>query len=181
MTRIDTGPPPSQAPAQALLPGSGCSYEQHRVGGSVWRPCLPLGTGVCEVYAMTFREFLAAVREQGEYGDTPEVLSVTEAVLSTLGERLQPSAANHLADQLPIELAEVLMDAANDYPGGNWGVQEFVRRVAQATGDDEETSHAHAEAVLTVLAQTVSGGELNKLISQLPAGYAELFGHTELT
>lgn len=129
---------------------------------------------------MTYREFLAAVRERGEYGDTSEVLDVTEAVLSTLGERLQPVSANHLADQLPIELAEVLVDAADTGPGRSWGVQEFVRRVAEATGDDEEDAHAHAEAVLTALAQTISGGELNRLISQLPTGYAELLGHTEL-
>ncbi|WP_413804582.1 DUF2267 domain-containing protein [Streptomyces sp. OE57] len=129
---------------------------------------------------MALLEFLAAVREQGDYGDTPEALTVTEAVLTTLGERLQPVAANHLADQLPIELAEVLMDAADDFPGRAWGVQEFLRRVAETTGDDQETARSHAEAVLTVLAKTISGGEVNKLISALPAGYAELFGHTEL-
>jgi hypothetical protein len=33
---------------------------------------------------------------------------------------------------------------------------------------------------MTVVAETISGGELNKLISRLPAGYAELFGHPEL-
>ncbi|MGC9541302.1 DUF2267 domain-containing protein [Streptomyces sp. UG1] len=129
---------------------------------------------------MALREFLAAVREQGGYGDTPEVLAVTEAVLSALGERLQPVSADHLADQLPIELAEVLMDAADDLPGRDWGVREFVRRVAESTGDDEATARAHAEAVLTVLAKTISGGEVNKLISALPAGYAALFGHAEL-
>lgn len=129
---------------------------------------------------MTFREFLAAVREQGGYGDPRETLTVTEAVLTTLGERLQPSAADHLADQLPTELAEILMDAADNAPGRTWGVHEFVRQVAEATGDDGETARVHARAVLTVLAETISGGERNKLISQLPAGYAELFGHAEL-
>ncbi|WP_308122085.1 DUF2267 domain-containing protein [Streptomyces sp. TRM70350] len=59
---------------------------------------------------------------------------------------------------LPIELAEVLMDAADNFPGRTWGVREFVRRVAEATGDDEETARAHAEAVLTVLAKTIWRG-----------------------
>lgn len=129
---------------------------------------------------MALQEFLAAVRAQGGYSDAAETLTVTEAVLSILGERLQPVAASHLADQLPIELVEVLMDAADDFPGTTWGVREFVRRVAEASGDDEETARAHAEAVLTVLAKTIYGGEVNNLISALPAGYAELFDHAEL-
>jgi uncharacterized protein (DUF2267 family) len=56
-------------------------------------------------------------------------------------------------------------------------VHEFVHQVARAAADDEETAHRHAEVVLTTLADTVSGGELNKL----PVGYAALLGHTELT
>ncbi|MBV7697362.1 DUF2267 domain-containing protein [Streptomyces sp. TRM70350] len=50
------------------------------------------------------------------------------------------------------------MDAADNFPGRTWGVREFVRRVAEATGDDEETARAHAEAVLTVLAKTIWRG-----------------------
>ncbi|MER6980826.1 DUF2267 domain-containing protein [Streptomyces carpinensis] len=128
---------------------------------------------------MTYRDFLGAVRQHGEYADLEEAAAVTEAVLGTLGERLQLEAADHLADELPLEIGEFLVGV--DDHGRTWGVEEFVHQVAVASGDDEETARPHAEAVLTVLAETVSGGELNKLISRLPSGYAELFGHPELT
>ncbi|NGO08888.1 DUF2267 domain-containing protein [Streptomyces sp. HC44] len=128
---------------------------------------------------MTHTEFLAVVREQGEYADIDEAARVAEAVLSTLGERLQPAAADHLADQLPLEIGEFLTGVGES--GRTWGVQEFLHQVAVTADDDEETARLHAEAVLTALARTVSGGELNKLLSRLPAGYAELFGHAELT
>lgn len=127
---------------------------------------------------MTYAEFLASVREQGEYADNDEAARVTEAVLATFGDRLPPTVADHLADQLPLEIGEFLTGVGNT--GRTWGVEEFVRQVANAAADDEETARVHAEVVLTTLGNTVAGGELNKLISMLPAGYAELFGHAEL-
>ncbi|MBC2867135.1 DUF2267 domain-containing protein [Streptomyces mexicanus] len=127
---------------------------------------------------MTYAEFLATVRDQGGYADAEEARRVATAVIAALGERLPQPTAAHLADQLPAEVGELLADAPDQ--GRSWGVQEFVHRVAEATGDDEEAARAHAEAVLTTLGHTVSGGELNKLISRLPGGYAEFFGHPEL-
>lgn len=128
---------------------------------------------------MSYKAFLAAVRVRGAYDDLDEAARVTEAVLSTLGARLQPAVAEHLADQLPMKIGDALTHVGDR--GRTWGVEEFVRQVAVASGDDEEAARAHAEAVLTVLGETVSGGELNKIISRLPARYAELFGHAELT
>ncbi|MEU2923752.1 DUF2267 domain-containing protein [Streptomyces sp. NPDC007251] len=127
---------------------------------------------------MTSKEFLAVVREQGEYADLDEATQVTEAVLSTLGDRLQPAAADHLADQLPAEIGEFLTGVGNT--GRTWGVEEFLRQVARAAAEDETAARRDAEVVLTTLGDTVSGGELNRLLSQLPSGYAELFGHPEL-
>jgi uncharacterized protein (DUF2267 family) len=49
-----------------------------------------------------------------------------------------------------------------------------VHQVATATGTDDDSAHVHARSVLSVLGGTITGGELNKLISQLPAGYTEL-------
>ncbi|NGN69676.1 DUF2267 domain-containing protein [Streptomyces sp. A7024] len=128
---------------------------------------------------MTYPEFLAAVREGGDYPDREAAARISDAVLGCLGRRLQPEAACHLAEQLPAEVGKALSSAA----GGRaetWGVTEFVRQVAAATGDGEDAARGHADVVLGVLARTVAGGELNKLISQLPSGYAGFLGHAEL-
>ncbi|MDT3397124.1 DUF2267 domain-containing protein [Streptomyces sp. B1866] len=126
---------------------------------------------------MSYGDFLAAVRDRGGY-DPDEAQRVTEAVITTLGERLAPEPAGHLADQLPAPLAEKINDA--EAAPHTWGVREFVSRVADATGADEQAAEGHARAVLSTLADQVTGGETNKLISQLPSAYAELFGHPEL-
>jgi uncharacterized protein (DUF2267 family) len=127
---------------------------------------------------MPYEQFLAAVRERGGY-TTDDAERVTGAVVATLGDRLTAEAAEHLADQLPMPLAEILGDARA--APHNWGVREFVGRVAELTGDDETSAEVHARAVLSALADQVSGGERNKLLSRLPSGYAELFGFPELT
>ncbi|OEV03212.1 DUF2267 domain-containing protein [Streptomyces oceani] len=121
--------------------------------------------------------FLAAVRERGAY-DQDEARSATVGVLAMLGRRLPPESAEHLADQLPGSLGEILGDA--QARSETWGVQEFLARIAQATGVDETSAEEEARAVLSTVGETVSGGELNKVLGRLPAGYAALFGHPEL-
>ncbi|WKX73654.1 DUF2267 domain-containing protein [Streptomyces sp. XD-27] len=125
---------------------------------------------------MSYEDFLANVQERGGY-DATEAERVTDAVLTALGERLAPESVGHLADQLPMPLADVLNDA--QAAARTWGVEEFVSRVAGAVGTDEASAETAARSVLSALADQVSRGELNKLLSQLPAGYAELFGHPE--
>ncbi|MEO3749364.1 DUF2267 domain-containing protein [Streptomyces sp. B6B3] len=127
---------------------------------------------------MSYGEFLSSVRERGEYA-ADEAERIVEAVLATLGERLPEQPAQHLADQLPTPLDDILEDAA-DGPGRSWGVTEFVTHVAERTGEDEDTAEADARVVFSALGDQVTGGELNKLLSQLPSGYAELFGYPEL-
>ncbi|MCX2969697.1 MULTISPECIES: DUF2267 domain-containing protein [Streptomyces] len=128
---------------------------------------------------MAYDEFLMTVTELGGYSEREDAARVTEAVISTLGDRLPPEIAEHVADQLPAPVDE-LIEGANSTPQ-NWGVQEFVHRVAEITGDHEEQAEEHSRAVLTAVAAQVTGGELNKLISDLPTGYAALFGHPELS
>ncbi|MGW0075990.1 DUF2267 domain-containing protein [Streptomyces cellulosae] len=72
---------------------------------------------------MQHHEFLARVRELGEYMSQDEAAAVTEAVLTVLAQRINPGEADDL----------------------------------------------------------VSGGELNQILSQLPSGYAVLFGKPDLT
>jgi uncharacterized protein (DUF2267 family) len=60
-------------------------------------------------------------------------------------------------------------------------VEEFCRRVAERTGARPRTAQWDASAVLSTLADAVSPGELNQIISQLPSGYAVLFGKPDLS
>lgn len=128
---------------------------------------------------MSYGEFLATVRQRGEY-QAEKAPQITEAVLGTLAQRLPPVSAEHLADQLPAPLDEIV-SAAENTSGRYWGVEEFVRHVAERADEDEETAETDTRVVFSVLADQISGGEMNKVLSQLPTGYAELFGYSELT
>ncbi|MTE21425.1 DUF2267 domain-containing protein [Streptomyces sp. TRM43335] len=127
---------------------------------------------------MRYDEFLARVRDLGEYGDRQEAREVADAVLSVLATRLTPDEVEDLAEQVPGRLRDVLQENRVDQPG-TFGVEEFCRRVGERTGARPRTAEWDASAVLATLAETVSGGELDQVLDQLPSGYADLFGKPE--
>ncbi|GLZ03069.1 hypothetical protein Acsp03_05360 [Actinomadura sp. NBRC 104412] len=129
---------------------------------------------------MKYGQFIATVRDMGEYQDREETERVTKAVLRVLGSRMTPQSADHLAAQLPPPLDQAVRDGADGRPDP-FGIEEFYRRVGEATNGHRETAEWDAGAVLTTVARTVSGGELNQVLSQLPSGYAPLFGKNELS
>ena len=127
---------------------------------------------------MKEHEFLAKVRERGSYADQAEAENVSRVVLGVLGERLAGGESAHVAAQLPERLKDAL--GRGDDAGATFGVEEFVSRVAAALDTSPETAKWDASAVLTTVAEAVTGGQLNQVLSQLPSGYAELFGKPEL-
>ncbi|MDN3294334.1 DUF2267 domain-containing protein [Streptomyces ficellus] len=129
---------------------------------------------------MRHDEFLARVRERGEYASQDEAAQVTTAVLEVLAHRITPGEAKDLAAQLPARLKEALV-TDGDRPTESYGVGEFCRRVAERTGAHTRTAQWDASAVLSTLADAISPGELNQIISQLPSGYAVLFGKPDLS
>lgn len=126
---------------------------------------------------MRYDEFLAKVREHGEYADQSEAQRTTRIVLGLLAQRLIDGERKDLAAQLPGELQDVVLTAG---PQEVFGVEEFLRRLARDLSATEETARWDASAVLTTLAEAISGGELNQILTQLPAGYAPLFGKPDL-
>lgn len=128
--------------------------------------------------AMQSQEFLAKVRDRGEYADQAESEQVTRAVLLVLAERLAAGDAEDVASQLPDGLRDALR--WTDAPERSVGVEEFVERVAAALGTGSaETARWDASAVLTTLAEALEDALLSQVLTRLPAGYALLFGKPE--
>jgi uncharacterized protein (DUF2267 family) len=126
---------------------------------------------------MRHDEFLARVRERGGYADQADAERAARAVLGLLAERLAGGEAKDLAAQLPRELQDALADAP---AGDSFGVDEFVRRLADRMSTTQEAARWDASAVLTTVAEAVSGGEVNQVLTQLQSGYAEVFGKPDL-
>lgn len=128
---------------------------------------------------MKYDQFLATVRDRGEYRDQKEAERITQIVLAVLGRRLDPGEAQHLAAQLPVQAAVVLVDQAG--PADPMSVREFLATIAERTGSTESTARWDASAVLSTVADAITGGELHDVLGQLPSGYAALFGRPVLS
>jgi uncharacterized protein (DUF2267 family) len=127
-----------------------------------------------------YDEFLARVQELGEYEENREAERISRAVLKVLAGRMTAPAADHLAAQLPETLDQPLQEGRTERPGA-FGVEEFLRQVSAAVGARPRTAEWDASAVLCTMAEAISGGELNKVLSQLPSDFAALFGKPELS
>lgn len=127
---------------------------------------------------MKHHEFVAKVRDRGGYGDQAEAERVTRTVLGLLAQRLAGGEAKDLAAQLPAPLQDAVLGTAAG--GEAFGVEEFLRRLAERVGGTSETARRDAGAVLSTVAEAVSGGEVNQVLTQLQSGYAALFGKPDL-
>lgn len=123
-------------------------------------------------------EFIARVRERGEYRSTDEAQKITEDVLEVLAQRIDAGQAEDLASRMPDPLGRALTGPGRRQPE-EFGIEEFYRRVADRTGARPRTAQWDAGAVLTTVADAVAGGELDRVVSLLPAGYAVLFGRAD--
>ncbi|MEU5725350.1 MULTISPECIES: DUF2267 domain-containing protein [unclassified Micromonospora] len=128
---------------------------------------------------MKYQEFVARVRERGEYDDAAETQQVISVVVTALAERLTADEARQLGSQLPEQLGDFLETTTGG--GQRVGVAEFLQRISDGTGATERTAEWDASAVLTTIADAVSGGELNDVLTQLPSGYATLFGRPSVS
>ena len=125
---------------------------------------------------MEYHEFIKNVQEQAGCREKEEALRAIQATLETLGERLFQGEAEHLAAQLPRELQPYLVDIQEHH---KFEVDEFVEKVSSREGIDRVNAENHAKAVISVLCRAVSSGEIENVISQLPAGYRKLFGESQ--
>jgi uncharacterized protein (DUF2267 family) len=101
-----------------------------------------------------------------------EAERAARATLSTLAERITRGEADDIAGFLPRELRGELTAAPE--PAEPFGLDEFVRRVAEREGVDPATASGHAQAVFTALGQAVAPGELRDMAAQLPRDFEPL-------
>jgi uncharacterized protein (DUF2267 family) len=121
---------------------------------------------------MEFHEFLGQVQRRARLSSQEEALKAVKATLETLSERLFSNEAKHVASQLPEELAVCMMDGN---PGERFSVDEFFERVSRKEGVEKAEAVFHSRAVINVLCEAVSPGEMDDVRRQLPGEYSKLF------
>jgi uncharacterized protein (DUF2267 family) len=98
--------------------------------------------------------------------------ALIRATFLTLGERLTRGEAHDLASQLPEPAKEWLASPTPE--AERFGLDEFVRRVAERSGATPEEAEAGVRAVFSVLRLAVTTGEFRDAMSQLPKEFSEL-------
>ncbi len=101
-----------------------------------------------------------------------EAEGAARATLQTLAERITLGEAEDIAGFLPKELRGVMTSVPE--PAESFGLDEFVRRVAEREQVDRDTAYAHVRAVFEALAQAVAPGELSDMAAQLSKDYKPL-------
>lgn len=121
---------------------------------------------------MKYDEFVNRVQQRAHLASNAEAVGAIRATLQTLAERLAGGEAQDLAAQLPRELGHYLRPAEKTQ---DWLLDEFLERVAEREGVDLPDSVHHTRAVISVLLEAVSPGEIADVVAQLPADYDPLF------
>ncbi|MFE5603382.1 DUF2267 domain-containing protein [Streptomyces coelicoflavus] len=105
----------------------------------------------------------------------------TRAVLSTLAERVPSGLAEHMAAQLPPELAAPVRQAADNSAGDpanpsteRFDLATFAGRIAGRAGTDDDTAVREAAAVLEVLDAALAPELMEHVAGALPADIREL-------
>ena len=121
---------------------------------------------------MQHDEFIGEVQARARLASRGDAERATRAVLETLGERLAGGQPHNLAAQLPEEIGRHLEDRQGV---GKLSLHDFFEKVSERTGADLPDAIHQARAVIAVVGEAVSQGEMEKVRQQLPEEYAPLF------
>lgn len=121
---------------------------------------------------MQYQEFLSQVQNRARLAALDDAVKATRATLETLAERLYGNEADHIASQLPEEIAVFLKDSNKKE---KYTVDEFFREVSEKEGVELPEAVFHSRVVIDVLRDAVSKGEFYHVRNQLPSEYSRLF------
>lgn len=122
---------------------------------------------------MRHDEFVGQVQHRAELPSRGDAETIIRATLETLGERLLPQAAAHIAAQLPPELGRHLHGTDHFE---HFTLLQFYERVAEKEHKDLLRAMEDVDAVVTTLTEAISPGAVRKLRQQMPQDFRSLFG-----
>ncbi len=120
---------------------------------------------------MNYHRFLGEVQCRAELPTTGDAVRATRATLEVLGCRLAGREADHLASQLPAEIGFYLRNIGVT---DTYSFNEFYSRIGQREGVPEAEAAKHARAVVSVLLEAVSPGEVEDMKAQLPKEFRRM-------
>jgi len=121
---------------------------------------------------MKYQDFLGQVHEKAHLAALEEAVTASRAALSVLAQRLTAGQRTDLAAQLPEEIGSYL---AVEGESERFDLDAYYQRVSEQEGVDLPDAVHHAQAVMAVVQDAVTRGEMEDVLSQLPEEFAPLF------
>lgn len=121
---------------------------------------------------MKYDEFLTEVEHRADLGHE-QAEGAIRATLETLGERLPENERKGLAAQLPATLEAYLLHPQS--AGQNFSLDDFFKHVSEREGMPLAEATYQARIIIALLSEIVSMGEIEKVRSQLPSDFRQLF------
>ena len=128
---------------------------------------------------MQYSEFIGKVQTMAGLPSEDEAVKITRVTLETLATRLAGNEPQHLADQLPAEIGRFLTESEGARRTESFSLDEFYQRVAERTGAEEPAARHHCRAVMSVLRNALSPGEIEDMKSPLPPEFDALLNPPE--
>ncbi len=123
---------------------------------------------------MQHDEFIGQVQHRARLSSRGDAEVATRATLETLAERLAGDEPFNAAAQLPRGIAEY-MEHVDAGVGDRFSLDDFFQRVSIREGVELPQAVYHARAVIEVLQEAISPGEIEDIRAQLPKEFNPLF------
>ena len=123
---------------------------------------------------MTHDAFIGQVQHRAQLASRGDAERATRVVLETLAERLAGGEPRDLAAQLPPEIGRHLQQLEAGV-GVRLSLDDFFDLISAREGVASVAAVDHARAVLSVLQEAVSPGEMAHVAAQLPPEWGRLF------
>lgn len=121
---------------------------------------------------MKHDEFIEEVQARARLSSPADAEKATRATLEVLGERLAGGEPENLAAQLPAEIGRHLEENEG---AERLTLDEFLARISERSGADLPDAVHQTRAVISVVTDAVTEGEVEKVRGQLPREYQPLF------
>lgn len=128
---------------------------------------------------MKHDDFIGQVQARARLDSRGAAETATRATLETLGERLPEGLATNTGAQLPVEIGRHLEQERTE----RFDLDEFWQRVAdrETAGVELPQAAFHSRAVMSVVAEAVTGGQLEKIQDALTPEWNPLFDFSFVT
>ncbi|MFE3390015.1 DUF2267 domain-containing protein [Streptomyces anulatus] len=129
-------------------------------------------------YSTAYEQMLEKVCYEGAYPTRERADEAVRLILAGLGRQLTGDERVDLAACLPLEAARVLTAQIPDtQPLGGW---DFVKDLAARSGAYPATTRWDTGSVFAAVTSHAGPNLITRILHQLPAGWALLFGQAEL-